>query len=83
MEKPKRERKKYPRPSMVRFTTDEAKVILMAMNYSKNREVFLNEGDRTERVAYGIVTKLKHRIEAERQKKDKEKVITFYGEEAT
>lgn len=69
--KKKRIRKRYPRPAMVRFTTEEAKIILMAMNYSKNRDVFVNEGTEAEGVAYGVVRKLKHRIEAERVKRNK------------
>lgn len=60
-----------PRETTVRFTTEEAKVILMAMNYARNRDVFVNEGDDAVTRAYGIMAKLKHRIESEREKKDK------------
>jgi hypothetical protein len=62
---------KKPRETTVRFNTDEAKLILMAMSYAKNREVFINEGTEAVSVAYGVMAKLKYRIEAERVKKDK------------
>jgi len=62
---------KKPRETTVRFNTEEAKLILMAMTYAKNREVFINEGAGAVGIAYGVVAKLKHRIEAERVKKDK------------
>jgi hypothetical protein len=60
-----------PRETTVRFTTDEAKILLMGMNYAANRYVFVSEGmDITQR-AGAIIGKLKDRIEKERAKKDK------------
>lgn len=67
--KVKKPRKKYPRATTVRFDTEEAKLILMAMNYAKNRDLFVNEGESAVRVAYAVMAKLKHRIDAEREKK--------------
>jgi hypothetical protein len=69
-----------PRETTARFTTDECKIILMAMNYSKSRDLFLHEGDDTVSRAYGIVAKLKFRIEEERKKKDKVIAISIGGE---
>lgn len=60
-----------PRETTVRFTTDEAKIILMAMNYAANRDVFVNEGMGVTQSAGTIIGKLKDRIEKERAKKDK------------
>jgi hypothetical protein len=68
----KKPRKKYPRQTTVRFNTEEAKVILMAMNYAKNRgDIFTHEGPDSVFKAYSIMAKLKFRIEEERKKRDK------------
>lgn len=75
-------KEKKPRETTVRFSTEEAKVLLMGMNYAVNREVFTYEGIDTIQKAGRIINRLKDRIERERQKKNKEKVTTFYGEEA-
>jgi len=67
----KKPRKQYPRPTTVRFTTDEAKLIYMAMNYAAGRDLFTNEGMPAVRSAGIIIGKLKFRIDEERKKKDK------------
>jgi hypothetical protein len=78
--KEKKERKKYERPTTVRFTTDEAKVLLMGMNYAVNRDIFSYEGVDTIQKAGKIINRLKDRIEKERQKKDKVVVSMMGGE---
>lgn len=67
---PIRVRKSYSRPTTVRFTTDEARVILMAMHYAKHHQVFVNEGEYAVGRSYEIISKLKHRIEQERIKNE-------------
>lgn len=73
-------KEKKPRPTMARFTTEECKVILMAMNYSKNREVFIHEGTEVVSRAYGVMAKLKYRIDEENKKKNKILLETYYGD---
>ena len=81
-EKPKRKRKrkKYIRPTTARFDTEECKLILMAMSYSANRDMFINEGGGAVQKAGRIIGKLKDRIERERVKKDKVVVSMMGGE---
>jgi hypothetical protein len=73
-------RKKYPRETTVRFTTDEAKILLMGMNYAANRHVFVSEGMDITQKAGAIMGKLKDRIEKERAKKDKVLVSVAGGD---
>ena len=63
--------KKEERPTTARFDTDECKLLLMAMNYAIGRELFIHEGMTSVQTAGRIVSKLKHRIETERSKRDR------------
>lgn len=65
-----KKRKKYPRPTTARFTTEESKVLLRAMRFSQERNQFWEENPEYLIKAHEIIRKLNFRIEAEGKKKN-------------